>query len=45
MVLVNSERVVSVGQLYVLSSISVIFVAVDPLFLFTVDSPFSAETC
>jgi hypothetical protein len=45
MVLVSSEHVVSVCQLYLLSSISVIFVSVDPLFLFTVDSPFSAETC
>jgi len=45
MVLVNSEHVVSVYKLYILSSISVIFVSVDLLFLFTVDSPFSAETC
>jgi hypothetical protein len=45
MVLENSKCVVSVGQLYVLNSISVIFVSVDSLFLFTVDSPFSAETC
>jgi len=45
MVLVNSEHVVSVCQLYVLSSISVIFASVVSLFLFTVDSSFSAETC
>jgi hypothetical protein len=37
MVLVNSELVIRVCQLYVISSISVIFVLVDPLFLFTVD--------